>query len=68
MRLELSQHRSVQFLAQRPPLQQVLVKQPGKSLVVMALQQMCQLMHKDVFQTKPCPLASGGVHHPPLLP
>ncbi len=144
--LELSQHQSVQFLTQRPPLRQVLVKQPGKSLVVMVLQQMCQLMHKDVFQTlrrlfcqlqiepnapgfgvtrapfglirlipqaltvtprigchlsnsfgasfqlctvkhmanrlifllwylgarsvtlKPCPLASGGVHHPPLLP
>jgi hypothetical protein len=23
----------------------------GKTLLVMALQQMCQLMHKDVFQT-----------------
>lgn len=41
--LELSQHRSVQFLTQRPPLRQVLVKQPSKSLVVMVLQQICQL-------------------------
>ena len=48
--LELCQHRSVQLLTQRSPLRQVLIKQPGKALVVMTLKQMCQLVYQDVLQ------------------